>query len=351
MEYLSEEPISIKFIASNDSSDVDLLEYQQNQQVIRKTLKLRDKYIQSMNIIELDIMTMLKCAPHISQLIDINISPPTDESPTITMFLQPYDGDLLSYKGHLDVKKVLQDISMAMYICQSLNVVHYDIKPSNIFYKQHDRYIDFYLADFGLSALRGVDVSVRGSRGYLAPELLIDIDKLPYAHDSFSLGITICNVLAKRMLIPKDVRALRKFYNNSIHIDISSIEHLVDLQTYEILKSLCSFYPEDRCTPKDVLNEYNIPLPDLEHLYIAYPKLDIDSFQNQHNISEVIATEICNRLSTNDYPTAHNIAKLRIGDNIRLSTSEWILVLNMLKQLNYRIYNPYLTDILHQKFN
>ncbi|XP_059298015.1 probable receptor-like protein kinase At5g20050 [Lycium ferocissimum] len=95
----------------------------------------------------------------------------------------------------LDVAKAL---SYLHHDCRSC-ILHLDVKPENILLDENHRAI---LADFGLSKLMGKDESrvvttIRGTRGYLAPEWLLE-NGISEKSDVYSYGMVLLELIAGR---------------------------------------------------------------------------------------------------------------------------------------------------------
>lgn len=102
--------------------------------------------------------------------------------------------------------RLLQEVVLGMCYLHSLNppLLHRDLKPSNVLL---DPELHAKLADFGLSTFQGGSQSGSGSGSrdsggtlaYLAPELLVDVDRrASEASDVYSFGILMWAVLAGR---------------------------------------------------------------------------------------------------------------------------------------------------------
>ncbi|KAH0661067.1 hypothetical protein KY290_027038 [Solanum tuberosum] len=95
----------------------------------------------------------------------------------------------------LDVAKAL---SYLHHDCRSC-ILHLDVKPENILLDENHRAI---LADFGLSKLMGKDESrvvttIRGTRGYLAPEWLLE-NGISEKSDVYSYGMVLLEMIGGR---------------------------------------------------------------------------------------------------------------------------------------------------------
>ncbi|KAG6662413.1 hypothetical protein CIPAW_03G240300 [Carya illinoinensis] len=98
----------------------------------------------------------------------------------------------LRYKVAIDVAKGL---SYLHHDCRS-KVLHLDLKPENILLDENYRAI---VADFGLSKLMGKDQSrvvttIRGTRGYLAPEWLLE-QGISEKSDIYSYGMVLLEMI------------------------------------------------------------------------------------------------------------------------------------------------------------
>ncbi|KAF5741971.1 receptor-like protein kinase [Tripterygium wilfordii] len=99
------------------------------------------------------------------------------------------------YRVALDVAKAL---SYLHHDCRS-RILHLDVKPENILLDENYRAI---VADFGLSKLLGKDESrcittIRGTRGYLAPEWLLE-QGVSEKCDIYSYGMVLLEMIGGR---------------------------------------------------------------------------------------------------------------------------------------------------------
>ncbi|XVF49281.1 hypothetical protein PTKIN_Ptkin03bG0255900 [Pterospermum kingtungense] len=101
----------------------------------------------------------------------------------------------LRYKVAIDVAKAL---SYLHHDCRS-KILHLDVKPENILLDENYKAI---VADFGLSKLVGKDESrvittIRGTRGYLAPEWLLERG-VSEKSDIYSYGMVLLEMIGGR---------------------------------------------------------------------------------------------------------------------------------------------------------
>ncbi|KAK4265134.1 hypothetical protein QN277_026223 [Acacia crassicarpa] len=101
----------------------------------------------------------------------------------------------LRYRVAIDVAKAL---SYLHHDCRS-KVLHLDVKPENILLDENFKAV---VSDFGLSKLMGKDESevmttVRGTRGYLAPEWLLE-HGVSEKTDIYSYGMVLLEIIGGR---------------------------------------------------------------------------------------------------------------------------------------------------------
>ena len=86
-----------------------------------------------------------------------------------------------------------------IFVHTTLNVIHRDVKPSNIFIKDiSPNYIHTVLADFGLakSNQNSINNSYAGTPLFMSPEL--GLGAKYYANtDTYSLGVTLFQLITK----------------------------------------------------------------------------------------------------------------------------------------------------------
>jgi len=101
---------------------------------------------------------------------------------------------------HVRIRKLVEQLCMALEYMHELGWLHKDIKPENILF---NRSSELKLIDFSLSgkyskgigkAFSGKLKVIQGTRTYLAPELLLKKQPTPQT-DMYSLGITLFEIL------------------------------------------------------------------------------------------------------------------------------------------------------------
>lgn len=145
---------------------------------------------------EIDMMMQLKGAPNIVTIEDYAVLR-NQGSRTILIRMELLESveKIRKQIGGLDRQQTLQmglDICTALISCEQLNIIHRDIKLSNIFYSEKGGY---KLGDFGIS--RTMDsihekntMSSAGTIQYIAPEVYLGY-KYDNTADIYSLGIAL----------------------------------------------------------------------------------------------------------------------------------------------------------------
>lgn len=112
-------------------------------------------------------------------------------------------GDDLFSGTKSDAERIMHDISKALHYIHARNLVHNDIKPSNILYSAER---GAALCDFGLSTNKNTPLTTGGTPYYVPPEF-IGAKQRGTPSDVWALGVTMLYVLNK---IPyPDARATR----------------------------------------------------------------------------------------------------------------------------------------------
>jgi len=97
-----------------------------------------------------------------------------------------------------EIIKLGKDISHALVLCESKNIIHRDIKPANIMVSQFGNY---KLGDFGVSKIMDHETyaTAMGTLDYQAPEV-VHMEKYGQTADIYSLGITLYWLLNNRKM-------------------------------------------------------------------------------------------------------------------------------------------------------
>jgi serine/threonine protein kinase len=160
--------------------------------------------------------------PHIIKVFDYGIQ---DQYAYLVMELLPGGtiGRVLK-KGALPVRatyRVLQQLCEALDYAHLKGIVHRDLKPQNVLLDENRNVI---LTDFGIARLlqrfpinlSGINESVTGTPGYMAPEQWRN-ENITARTDIYALGVMIFEMLAGRLPFagstPKSMMYLHTFHN------------------------------------------------------------------------------------------------------------------------------------------
>lgn len=112
----------------------------------------------------------------------------------IVMELMEKDlGAIVARSGPLsqkDARTVMDRVAWGLEYMHERGSVHRDVKPSNIMLAREGRFDTAKLGDFGLSE-DGVTQKIRGTPGFMAPEIDGRNSRLGPAVDAYALGVTL----------------------------------------------------------------------------------------------------------------------------------------------------------------
>ena len=149
-----------------------------------------------------------------------------------------------------EIIRLGKDISHALVLCESKNIIHRDIKPANIMVSQFGNY---KLGDFGVSKIMDHETyaTAMGTPDYQAPEV-VHMDRYGQAADIYSLGITLYWLLNNRKMpfIGADEQqtpmlkeeAMKKRYRG----EALPAPKNGSTKLKEIVLKACAYRPEDR---------------------------------------------------------------------------------------------------------
>ena len=201
---------------------------------------------------EIDIMEKLKGAPNIVVIDDYQICRNSDScSVLIRMELLRNLGEFITSRQMTigDIIKVGVDICNALEYCEGQNIIHRDVKESNIFYS--DMGI-FKLGDFGISRqlsnyiMNSATLTSAGTISKMAPEVY-NGQKYDNRVDIYSLGIVLYSLLNYGRSpfyppYPAEVSAEEAFAADMTRIKGAAIPPLqgVDSRLNKIICKACS---------------------------------------------------------------------------------------------------------------
>ncbi|CAF1187676.1 unnamed protein product, partial [Didymodactylos carnosus] len=121
---------------------------------------------------------------------------------------------------------IIQIINGLKYIHDDVGLIHRDMKPPNILVEKNKP--SFLIADFGFAHRE--PMSIKGTRGYFAPELLSSYGLITEKSDIYSLGVIIRNILEESNSIVQysaDVESFRNLLD--FENEVEELEQLEDI--------------------------------------------------------------------------------------------------------------------------
>lgn len=207
---------------------------------------------------EIDIMEKLKGAPNIVVIDDYQVARNSDSCAVlIRMELLKNLGEFMSSRQITiaDIIRIGTDVCNALEYCEGQNIIHRDVKESNIFYS--DMGI-FKLGDFGISRqltnylMGNVTMTSAGTVSKMAPEVYRG-ESYDNRVDIYSLGIVLYSLLNYGRPpfyppYPQDVTAEAAYEADMIRIKGAAIPPLagVDSRLNQIVCKACNPKPSGR---------------------------------------------------------------------------------------------------------
>ena len=207
---------------------------------------------------EIDIMEKLKGAPNIVVIDDYEVTRNSDSCAVlIRMELLKNLGDFMVSRQITiaDIIKIGTDVCNALEYCEGQNIIHRDVKESNIFYS--DMGI-FKLGDFGISRqltsylMGNVTMTSAGTISKMAPEVYRG-ESYDSRVDIYSLGIVLYSLLNYGRppfypSYPQEVSAEAAYEADMIRIKGGAVPPLtgVDARLNQIVCKACNPKPSGR---------------------------------------------------------------------------------------------------------
>ncbi|MBN1971290.1 MAG: serine/threonine protein kinase [Candidatus Delongbacteria bacterium] len=138
--------------------------------------------------------------PNIVKVFNLDIYKPTD---TYFFTMEYIHGESLN-DAFIEMSEnhklnLLLQISRGLNYIHSRHIIHFDIKPDNIFIIKKDNSYQAKIMDFGLASLiEEFGGKVRGTMSYIAPEVLLKKD-VDYRCDLYSLGMVIYHIFSGKL--------------------------------------------------------------------------------------------------------------------------------------------------------
>jgi len=192
-----------KFLGRGTSGIVFLAkdELQDNREGIVKIYRARKETFER----ERDFLTRVRGVPHVAEIYDANYTDDSMEFPYIAeQFIEGITLDqwLMREQKQKDILKSLEEVVEGLKEIHKKEVVHYDIKPTNIIV---DCEGETWLVDFGISQSRSrIWKRTRGAKTYSSPEKFDNPEGTDKRSDIYSFGCLAYEALTGRAAFEAD---------------------------------------------------------------------------------------------------------------------------------------------------
>ena len=195
------------------------------------------------------------------------------------------------------IKTIITQILETLVYCQEEripDIIHKDIKPSNILVDLSTNPLQVSVVDFGIARRGrvelGVTTMVQGTEGYIAPEQRLR-KKLGKSSDLYGLGATIVYLLRSDLQQPEQITELIDIRSNTIHFQNKDVSEF-SLPFLKWLARLVQPVPEDRFpNAKDALHSL-LPLYVKRVPEVNFSLNNFGSFDPNKDILEFKATKL-----------------------------------------------------------
>lgn len=187
--------------------------------------------------------------PNLVKVHDFDIDKETDE---LFFTMEYIQGNSLykSLKESFSWEKVENDLiqaARALSYIHSKDIIHYDIKPDNIFI---DDYGKLKLMDFGFAGSKN-PTEVRGTMQFIAPELIQKKD-VTHRIDFFSLGVTFYfSITGKLPFKGKDKHEIMSNSVKGIYTPLEEVRKDIPKKLVKVISKLMESDPDKRYDSAD----------------------------------------------------------------------------------------------------
>ena len=296
------------FSGQNKQDENDFIYVKQ----IKISFNFNDKYDNVQILKEIYFLVILRNQPYIVPLDDILLDNETNCTRVFLIFkgntvslnkLINYSEDYLSDKDL--VKWIMYQISYGLYILHSNNIIHNDIKPSNVLINHSG---GITICDFGSTAYKNEE-SNSYTRYYVPPEFLNDLTIIrDEKSDIWGLGVIMIELYLKKngyfkytgdnknnenqlkfilskFGIGNDIKCegIQKsndiFSKAKIQFQKEEIERINDKEALDLINHLLCLNPNERYNIKQVLDSKYFEISELK----GYNSLEINNI-NEKNL-------------------------------------------------------------------
>jgi len=254
--------------------------------IVKNVQEANNYYLNIINDLkkEINIMQRFKSNPNIINFYDYIQESKYDGTGVDFYIRMEFAEDIDSYFSSRkptvnDVVQLGIDICRALEVCQSLNIIHKDIKPANIFIGSDGKY---KLSDFGIASTIEADGgNFIGTYNYMSPEVY-NKDKVTYSTDIYSLGIVMYKLLNNNKLpfytkLSSDKDILNARMSGINVFPIKGVKK----ELMDIIIKACSYNVNDRYRSAKQLREALEKISD-----VVVPKVELSATEKTISIYE-----------------------------------------------------------------
>jgi serine/threonine protein kinase len=285
------------------------------------------------NLKEIYYLVLLNKYKYFSKLDDIFLS---DDKRMIFLLFKGSNVDLKSFyrdkKNNklLDqsrIRSIIYKTSLGLHFLHSNNIIHNDIKPSNILIDENGH---ISISDFGAISSEGEDIE-EYTRCYASPEFLIGQNyKSNEKYDMWSFGITIIelflkkryfknknndedqlNLIKEKFGINEDIPTwefsyiIKGNFNYELKLTEEETKIINNKEAIELIKNLLTLNPNKRYSAKQVLESNYLKSYYLKQNEENSTKIDNFKIINDYN-------DLPNELNENEIITNFNKLKSKL---------------------------------------
>ncbi|PIA52823.1 hypothetical protein AQUCO_01000592v1 [Aquilegia coerulea] len=183
--------------------------------------------------------------------------------------------------------EIAQGISYLHESCHP-QIIHHDIKPGNVLLdsKHSPKVIDFGLARLNMEKSQFVQSRIRGSQGYVAPEMCLPTVAISCKCDVYSFGMMLFDILgSKRNCVGQrwfPGQVWQKVQDNQLDSFIINCgieeENKVNTKTLSIVALMCAQHiPRDRPSMSTVVKILQLEIKPRTPVINPFPYYDVSS--------------------------------------------------------------------------
>lgn len=253
---------------------------------------------------------------------------------TLAQLLGKRHGDdiVLTDEDFKRFRRVALQAAAAIACCHNYNLIHKDVKPSNIFFRDEKR-TQVVLGDFGIASVIADEGGLHRTTQartplYAAPEMYSDVIdgevEISPAADYYSLGVTLLSTLDPQLYMVKS-KGERDIIKRKAEGRLPGVDKLPE-RVKLLIQGLTAVRPESRWTYREVEQWFlgETPSIDLSSPYLKYGAFVFDPERNMvaENVRELVIMMSENEAIASNYLYSGKIREwLEHSGNVKLAVA------------------------------